>query len=325
MKLFGVKKASSGSTLTIPIPPSLPAGFIFRKDHVLYEPLTDGTAVPLKFCSLNIPNLHALEDRPGAPGNWDIPTEWEQRDALKSVYLLGGKVARIYVISVGAAHRHVPQPGVYNDRMFQALDSALAIASEFGIKLILVCVDQWSWWGGIEQWAAFRNKRELQFWEDPTVRADFKHMLTYLVTRVNTKTGVRYCDDPTIFGWETTNEGGGWDYTPPADWTLDIARHIKSLDPHHLVIDGTLGGQTASGSPKWAKDVLESEGLVDVMTNHYYVCDSSLRDYARWAERDSKLAKKYRKAFFVGEYGNIETQRLVPCSFSYRLIRFCSD
>ncbi|KAJ1569992.1 hypothetical protein HK096_006849 [Nowakowskiella sp. JEL0078] len=218
---------------------------------------------------------------------------------------MGGKVTRTYVLSVGKNNRHIICPGQYNERLFQALDSAISIARHFNIRLIIPLVDQWEWWGGIATWAGFREKTELSFFEDDGVIRDFFDMVTWVLNRRNTITGVRYGDDPTILGWETGNELGGWDYTPPSSWTIALAEHIKSM-ARQLVIDGTLGG---TNKAKFSVECLKHPA-VDVFTNHYYISDSS-SSYSRQLSKDLALTKKYKKAFFVGEYGfeSVESYR----------------
>ncbi|KAJ3120090.1 hypothetical protein HK098_004889 [Nowakowskiella sp. JEL0407] len=218
-------------------------------------------------------------------------------DAIQSIYMLNGKVTRTYVLSVGDLNRHIISPGHYNEKLFQALDSAINVASRFGVKLIIPLVDQWDWWGGISTWAAFRGRRELDFFEDKYVKKDFWEMVTWVLNRRNTITGIRYGDDPAILGWETGNELGGWDYTPPASWTIELASLIKSLAPNQLVLDGTLGG--TCNPPKFAVECLEHP-LIDMFSNHYY--DPTF-GYSSRMVKDANYVKKFKKAFFVGEYG----------------------
>ena len=80
--------------------------------------------------------------------------------------------------------------------------------------LVIPFIDQWDWHGGVKDFAAFRGKRELEFWTDSAVRQDFKHVIHQVVHRRNTVNGCMYKDDPTILGWETGNELGEVLYTP---------------------------------------------------------------------------------------------------------------
>jgi hypothetical protein len=86
-----------------------------------------------------------------------------------------------------------------------------------------------------------------------------------VLLRNNTFSGVQYRSDPAILAWETGNELAFSNSHPPASWTLDVARHIKSLSPlaSQLVIDGT------HSKYGWPAEVFQG-GDVDGFTGHYY-------------------------------------------------------
>jgi len=119
------------------------------------------------------------------------------------------------------------------------------------------------------------------------VIADFEQTVHHLLTRVNTRTGVPYRDDPAIFGWETGNELD----SPPA-WSRRIAALMKQLDPNHLVIDG----RSMHGVPPDSLD----DPNIDVITTHHY--PNTDDDYVKVivAAREKTRGKK---PYFVGEFG----------------------
>jgi hypothetical protein len=55
-----------------------------------------------RFISFNIPNLHLVEDNMAfeATNEWRFPDEFEITDALTTIKQMGGRVARMYVISI---------------------------------------------------------------------------------------------------------------------------------------------------------------------------------------------------------------------------------
>ncbi|MDZ7372047.1 MAG: cellulase family glycosylhydrolase, partial [candidate division KSB1 bacterium] len=219
----------------------------------------------LRFISFNVPNLHYIEDNlPFAETNpWRLPDEFEIRDALRSVQQMGGQVVRIYALSVKGERdgenipRHVLGPNQFHEEAFRTLDLVLKIAREYGIRLIIPFVDNWSWWGGVAEYAAFRGKPKEAFWHDPQIIADFKSTLAYVLNRTNSFTGISYKDDPMVLAWETGNE-----LTCPPEWTAEIAAFIKSIDRNHLVMDGF-------HSQKLRESSL-ADPNVDIVTTHHY-------------------------------------------------------
>lgn len=256
--------------------------------------LVDGTS-PVRFVSFNIPNLLVIEDafRWGGERPWRWPDAFELDDAFGAIQQFGGQVARSYVITVRREGSdmgpfvHVTGPGAFNEEAFVAMDRMLAAAHRAGVRVIVPLVDNWTWQGGVAQYAAFRGKPPEAFWTDPDVIADFKRTIEHVLLRRNTITGVVYRDDRAIFGWETGNE-----LDSPPDWTRQIATFIKQLDPHHLVIDGN----SLHGVPPASLD----EPAIDVITTHHY--PEPRRDMVA-AVGQAIAATAGRKPFFVGEAG----------------------
>jgi len=248
----------------------------------------------LRFVSFNIPNLMEIEDYfPFKSSNpWRLPSEFEVKDALKTIKELGGKVTRIYVPSVrrlGESKkivRFVEGPGKFNEKAFRSLDKVLQIANEEGVRLIIPLVDNWWWWGGRAEYAAFRGKQANDFWTDPQIIADFEKTIKFVLERKNSYTGELYKDDKSILGWETGNE-----LDAPLAWQDEIARYIKSLDRHHLVIEGV-------HSPVIDEEAV-SDSNFDVLTTHFYnPIVQATEDILK-----NKALTRGIKPYFVGEFG----------------------
>jgi hypothetical protein len=267
------------------------------------DKLMDGPQ-EFRFISFNIPNLHLIEDHLPfeGPSAWRWPNEFEIADALTAVQQMGGRAVRTYVISVRRADedpsvpRHVERPGQFNEDAFRALDKVLQVANQTGVRVIIPLVDQWRWWGGIGQYAAFRGKQPDAFWTDPQLIADFKQTVNYVINRKNTYTGTLYKDDKAIMAWETGNE-----LYNPYSWSKEISAYIKSLDPNHLVIDGYHAGERG----------LQAERLddpnIDIMTTHHY---PGFRLTVLEAVEQARRLIAGRKAYFVGEVGFIPTEEI---------------
>ena len=264
--------------------------FISGRGDQLYE-----GAQRFRFISFNIPNLLAVEDYMAfdSAEAWRLPDRFEVTDALTAVRQAGGTVVRTYVISVRRTNdapnvpRHVLGPGKFNEEAFRAMDLVLQTAHRTGVRVILPLVDNWKWWGGVEDYAAFRGKPREAFWTDPQLIEDFEATVRFVVNRRNTLTGVRYREDKALLGWEVGNE-----LRAPAEWIRRMAGFIKSLDPNHLVIDG------------FQDAALHEETLaapeIDVVTTHHY--PGNRKSFAELVRENAAKAKG-RKPYFVGEFG----------------------
>jgi mannan endo-1,4-beta-mannosidase len=220
-----------------------------------------------RFISFNIPNLHVVEDNMpfDATNEWRFPNEFEITDALMSVRQMGGRVTRMYVLSICRKEGpnpipcHVKRPGEFNEEAFRALDKVLEVAGRVGVRVIIPLVDNWKWWGGIEQYAEYRGKAAADFWTDRGVIEDFKKTVHFVINRRNTFTGTLYKDDKAILAWETGNE-----LYSTYPWTKEIAAQIKSLDSNHLVLDGFY-----IGNKEIQLEALDDPNI-DIVSSHHY-------------------------------------------------------
>jgi hypothetical protein len=242
---------------------------------------------PFRFISANIPNLHVNED---PIPEWHRVSEWEVSDAFQTIQALGGRVTRCYTLSIrggirpGNGKAHIYAPGEYDEELFRDLDMVLALAHQYGIRLIIPFIDQWDWFGGIKHFAGFRGKEQKEFYTDAQVIDDFKQVITVLMNRVNTYTGIRYTEDKAILAWETGNE-----LDSPDTWTAEIVTHMRAQNPKQLILDGKYGISEAS---------LENPDI-DIVSNHYYI-DRGL-DFLRRTTTDRNRSKG-KKAFLIGEF-----------------------
>jgi len=252
----------------------------------------------LRFISFNIPNLHYLEDYfPFDSTNpWRLPDEYEIRDALTTIKIMGGKVARIYVLSVKKPNdpenmiRHIESANQFSEEAFRTLDKVMQIANQVGVRIIIPFVDNWHWWGGPKEYSAFRNMSREDFWTDSTLISDFKNTINYLINRRNVYTNALYKDDKALLGWETGNE-----LSAPYSWTKQIAAYIKSLDQNHLVIDGIFAKSISQES-------LDDPNIDIVTTHHYGNAKSSIS-----AIVENQKFTKGKKPYVIGEYGLVST------------------
>ncbi|KAJ0978726.1 hypothetical protein J5N97_014200 [Dioscorea zingiberensis] len=145
-----------------------------------------------------------------------MPSDVYERDkvssALQQASGYGLTVVRTWAFSDGGGRPLQISPGSYNEDMFKALDFVVSEASKYGLRLILCLVNNWSDYGGKNQYIQWaRNaghyvNSEDDFFSSDVVKGFYKNNIKNVITRINTITGVAYKDDPTIFAWELMNE-----------------------------------------------------------------------------------------------------------------------
>ncbi len=209
----------------------------------------------------------------------------------------------------------------------ERLDYVIAAARRAGQKLILPLTNNWSDFGGIDQYVRWRGAdHHDDFYTDPVIRGWYRDYLTHLLNRTNTITGVRYADDPTIMTWELGNEPrckGSGIYPQSADctpatltaWADEMSKHIKSIDRNHLVsvgdegffCDGPDAGDWINNCGEGVDTVaLAKLPAIDVMSYHLYPDgwgNRTARWGADWITRHNREAKRIGKPAMLGEFG----------------------
>ncbi len=220
-------------------PPEPLVHFITRRGDRLYDGGRE-----FRFVSVNMPDVLQIISNYQFDGETPeirlrVPDEFEQRDALRTVRQMGGRVLRTFMITA----RRGPHPAVMfdvtenpvvpNESALLALDRLLQIGREEGVRLLIPLIAYRS---------ALRGDPDTygpEFWTvGSEANLKFKSTITQVLGRTNTLTGIPYRDDPTIFGWQTGNELVIGTDPVRRRWLHDIAAYIKHLAPHHLHIDG---------------------------------------------------------------------------------------
>jgi mannan endo-1,4-beta-mannosidase len=199
---------------------------------------------PFRFGGANIEWLGVAGYGPADPAGPYRPSHFEIDDALATAQQLGAAVVRSQTMgdSVDCAVCIEPERGVFNPAGFEATDYALASAARHGIRIIPTIIGDDALDGG--GGCAYLHWRGIDvpncslvnmapFWTNADVIADVEAHIRALFDHVNVYTHIAYKNDPTILGWDLLNGGGS-----PRPWTKTIARFIRSLDPHHLILSG---------------------------------------------------------------------------------------
>jgi mannan endo-1,4-beta-mannosidase len=223
----------------------------------------------------------------------------------------------------------------YNDGAngLQRLDYVVAAAKARGLKLVLPLTNNWSDFGGMDQYVRWAGATyHSDFYTNPKIRQWYKAWINHLLNRTNSITGIKYKDDPTIMTWELGNEprckGSG---VYPADpncntttitkWAAEMSAYIKSIDRNHLVSSGSEGFLCEPNKPgasgDWTRDCSTGEGVdelaisklptIDVMSYHLYPNSWGKSTDASWStnwiKEHIKLAHSIHKPSMLGEYG----------------------
>ncbi len=209
------------------------------------------------------------------------------------------------------------------------LDYVLAAARRSGIKLVIPFTNNWSAFGGMDQYVRWRGgAHHDEFYTDAVIRGWFKDWITHLLQRTNTITGVKYRDDPTIMAWELANEprcvgsgvyprSAGCTDATITGWAADVSAHVKSIDSKHLVSAGDEGflctDPDSDDAAYNCRDGVNSLALaklptIDMMSMHLYP-DHWSTDVAwgeQWIRRHGQLARTIGKPVMLGEFGLLD-------------------
>lgn len=246
--------------------------FIVRKGDKLMEGNKE-----FRFFGLAAPNIQQNESqlRPDMANRF--PDDFEIRDILSGLQRLGGLVTRTFSLSVYSPDDkglpvYIPARRTYNEEAFKCLDRVIALSHEYNIRLIIPFIASQSFGGirGVDEFAALAGKPGVSFWTDEEVKADFKHLLSYILNRRNTINGIIYKNDPAILAWQLGNEFGSYagdrklnydEWGPRIlSWSLEMAAYIKKIDPNHLVMEA--GGVD--------RNALLSDPNIDIISDHLY-------------------------------------------------------
>ncbi len=228
-------------------------------------------------------------------------------EVLEDASHMGLKVMRTWAFCDGEwhdGHSLQPEPGVYNDASFQNIDYAIYRAEQLGIRLIFSLVNNWDAFGGMNsyvKWSESAREHD-DFYSDQKTRALYKDYVTYVLNRKNTYTGRAYKDEPAILMWELANEPrvARNRVSDLYSWINEMAGHIKSIDPNHLVSTGSEGDIDTDLT------ATHQSPHIDVVSFHLYPEDWNLSSEKTlsYIERQIRTAKDtLNKPVFCGEFG----------------------
>jgi mannan endo-1,4-beta-mannosidase len=220
----------------------------------------------------------------------------------------------------------------YNDTALANVDYAINKAGQLGLKLIVTLANNWTDYGGMDQYVSARGLRyHDQFYTDGTILQWYEAWVNHVLNHVNTISGIAYKNDPTIMIWELSNEPRCQGSGPPTglpssssctsqtivNWIAKASAYVKSVDSNHLVSVGDEGffcndagvSSTLNICYAGVDSVAFSQvPSVDVIGFHLY--PDSWVQTAAWGEQYIRQhltsAKAVGKPVYMGEFGLLE-------------------
>lgn len=217
------------------------------------DQLYEGKKV-FRFFGLAAPNIQQNETQIRTDRSNRFPNEFEIRDIFGGIKRTGGRATRTFSLSIFHPDDknmpvYISARRTYNETAFRCLDTVIALAHEYDVRLIIPFIASQSFGGirGIDEFAALANKSGKLFWTDQELKEDFKHFLNFILNRKNSANGILYKDDPAILAWQLGNEFGSYagdrklsyaEFTPLiTNWSVEFAAYIKTIDTKHLIIE----------------------------------------------------------------------------------------
>jgi len=166
-----------------------------------------------------------------------------------------GTTIDIQFTNLATTAQVIAAPGNYSEEQLQALDWVIYQAGLRNIRLMLVLVNNWDAYGGMDWYvsqATSTNKTLTgdpyhdQFYTDANVQGYYKQYVAHLLNHVNIYDGLAYKNDPRIFAWALTNEGraksdGNRALGTFLNWVTMMSAYVKSIDSNHLLTTGIEG------------------------------------------------------------------------------------
>lgn len=200
-----------------------------------------------------------------------------------------------------------PQPGV---RDWSALDHALQVARDHGVKVIATLGNQWA---DCDSQRDVAGEYKDASWYTDRYMTEVPNGLVSTYRDWVAEVVTRYKDDPTILAWELVDEPelpkvGGACPTGSGDilhdFAADVSGLVKSIDQNHLVSLGTIGGGQC-GSADDDYTLVHSPPGIDLCSVHDYDEPAFAMPGDQWNGMAVRLrqCEALDKPLFVGEAG----------------------
>lgn len=262
-------------------------------------------------------HLRLAEDRFWLHGtnNQHLPFLSLPRSRIRSFFRraseLGLSVVRTFgCVFLASEPKFQPEPGTYDESVFERMDFIVKTAKDHGIRLVVPFVDYWAEeHGGMKMytdWSETADGKQ-DFYTDEQAKRLYKDYVREFVRRENTLTGVEYRDEPAILMWELANEPRATDGDAFRDWIAEMSAFVKDIDPNHLVSTGEEGFYAAN-RVGYGNDFLRDHAVSDVDVCSFHLWpqhwDISVAEGREWIRRHVEDARnRLGKPAYLGEFG----------------------
>jgi len=215
--------------------------------------------------------------------------------------------------------------GSIREEGLAALDRLVHLARVSGVKLLLVLTNNWSDYGGagavVDAVAPGENLPKDAFWSEPRAVAAQREYLQTIAGRKNTLSERIYGSDPAVFGWVLANEPRcvepEWCHGPSTlvTWARTMVAALREAGAVQPIAWGGVGYLGRYGEDL---EAIAEDGAVDILTFHLYPevtypllqrvrgqlrVDLAIEIGADMIAKVARIAKRYRKALIVEEFG----------------------
>ncbi|KAL2838066.1 mannan endo-1,4-beta-mannosidase B [Aspergillus pseudodeflectus] len=123
----------------------------------------------------------------------------------------------------------------YGPNGIHRLDVVVSLAEKYGIKLVMVLMNNWNDFGGINIYSNAFGSNATTFYTNPDAQRAYRNYVKFIVNR--------YKSSSAIFSWELGNEPRckGCDPSVIYNWATEISQMIKKIDRKHMVTLGDEG------------------------------------------------------------------------------------
>lgn len=227
------------------------------------------------------------------------------------------------------------EPGVYNEEIFDGLDFLLSEMGKRKMYAVLYFTNSWEWSGGYSQYLNWTGHGKIpipsidgwdtyieyvkQYAGSEECTQLLKNHITAVISRTNAYTGQKYTNDPAIMSWQICNEPHAFSDENKdmfEAWMKDVAAHIRSLDPNHLISSGSEG---IAGSEHDADlfERIHTQSEIDYFTMHVWplnwgwmqsddmdgTMQASLDKTNEYLDKHFEMARKHNMPVVLEEFG----------------------